>query len=207
MVVSLEVPHNYGELMHAMRGFVPFAACFATLFMIWSYQRLFFRRYGLQDALTLTLNGVLLFVVLFYVYPLKFLFTLLFEQLMGNQTAFEEAFPQATGVSDVSTLMVIYSLGYLAVFVVFALLYRHAYAKRAALDLTELECFDTRVDMQSHLISVGFAFVSILIALSGIKNAPFYSGIVYALMAPTFPIFHSLMGRRRRVIAAQLHNK
>src|SRR5580704_10490228 len=35
LVVSLEVPHNYAELMTAMRGFVPFAVCFAQLIMIW----------------------------------------------------------------------------------------------------------------------------------------------------------------------------
>ena len=29
LVVSLEVPHSYAELMTDMRGFLPFAACFA----------------------------------------------------------------------------------------------------------------------------------------------------------------------------------
>src|SRR5262244_3597689 len=28
LVVSLEVPHSYRELMNLVRGFVPFAACF-----------------------------------------------------------------------------------------------------------------------------------------------------------------------------------
>lgn len=200
MVVSLEVPHNYGELMHVMRGFFAFAACFATLFMIWSYQRRFFRRYGLQDSTTLTLNAVLLFVVLFYVYPLKFLFNLLSEQIMGNEAAFNEAFAGSSGIRDVSTLMVVYSLGYLAVFGVFALLHWHAYRKRDELALNELESFDTRADVISHLISVAFALASILIAVSRIPNAPFFSGIIYGLMAPTFPFYWATVTRRRRVI-------
>ena len=83
LVVSLEVPRNYAELMAAMRGFVPFAVCFAQLVMIWRAHYIFSRRYGLEDGYTVFLNVVLLFVVLFYVYPLKFVFTMLFLELTG----------------------------------------------------------------------------------------------------------------------------
>src|ERR1700752_4048886 len=69
LVVSLEVPRNYEELMSAMRGFVPFAVCFAQLVMIWRAHYIFSRRYGLEDRYTVFLNVALLFVVLFYVYP------------------------------------------------------------------------------------------------------------------------------------------
>ena len=58
-----------------MVGFVPFALMFAMVCWIWYEHNLFFRRYGLQDPWTVFLNCVLLFVVLFYVYPLKFLTT------------------------------------------------------------------------------------------------------------------------------------
>jgi uncharacterized membrane protein len=78
LVVSLEVPHSYAELMSAMRGFFPFAICFAQLVMIWREHYRFSRRYGLEDPYTVFLNVVLLFLVLFYVYPLKFVFSLLF---------------------------------------------------------------------------------------------------------------------------------
>src|SRR3712207_8574739 len=37
------------------------------------FRSIFFRRYGLQDTFTMHLSAVMLFVVLFYVYPLKFL--------------------------------------------------------------------------------------------------------------------------------------
>jgi hypothetical protein len=198
MVVSLEVPRNYGELMHAMRGFFAFAACFASLFMIWYYQHIFFRRYGLQDGITLVLNAVLLFVVLFYVYPLKFLFTLLFEQLMGDRGAFEKAFEGTAGDPQIRHLMVIYGLGYLAVFSVFALLQLHALRKRGELGLNEIEIFDTRSGVQYHLISVGVALLSILIALSPLPNAPFFSGIAYALLGVVFTAYGAVNGRRRR---------
>jgi hypothetical protein len=48
LVVSLEVPKTYAELISAMKGFVAFAICFAVLAQIWHRHYLFSRRYGLQ---------------------------------------------------------------------------------------------------------------------------------------------------------------
>ena len=84
LVVSLEVPHTFDELWLAMRQFFAFAICFALLFQVWWRHFNFFRRYGLEDAPTIALTGILLFVVLFYVYPLKFVFTLVIDQVMGS---------------------------------------------------------------------------------------------------------------------------
>src|ERR1051326_6106757 len=83
LVVSLEVPHTFDELLDAMRGFAAFALCFAMLSQVWFHHYRYFRRYGLQDTFTVALNSVLLFVVLFYVYPLKFVFTTLVGEVTG----------------------------------------------------------------------------------------------------------------------------
>ena len=63
LVVSLDVPQSYDELIRLMAGFVPFACSFALLTWLWYEHNVFFRRYGLQDPYTVTLNAVLLFVV------------------------------------------------------------------------------------------------------------------------------------------------
>lgn len=76
LVVSLEVPKTYEELQNVARGFLPFALCFAFLMTIWMAHFRFFRRYGLEDAGTIAVNALVLFLVLFYVYPVKFLFAL-----------------------------------------------------------------------------------------------------------------------------------
>ena len=82
LVVSLDVPQSYDQLMQIMRGFPSFACCFALLVWIWYEHNLFFRRYGLHDPWTVFVNGMLLFVTLFYVYPLKFMFDSMFAQFM-----------------------------------------------------------------------------------------------------------------------------
>src|SRR2546428_8812298 len=138
LVVSLEVPKTFDELAITMRGFGAFAISFALLFIVWFNQYKFFRRYGLQDAVTVCLNGVLLFVVLFYVYPLKFLFSFLVNQLMGGHGEVRLANGNAVSMVEpgqLSSLMVIFGVGYVAVFAVFVVLHLHALQKRSELEL------------------------------------------------------------------------
>src|SRR5690348_15405464 len=123
LVVSLEVPHTYAELIAAMKGFVAFAICFAILFQIWYYHYIYSRRYGLQTVYTIVLNAVLLFVVLFYVYPLKFIFTLVVGEISAGGTVPAEQLGRMITAHQAPALTVIYSAGYTAVFVIFALLF------------------------------------------------------------------------------------
>jgi len=121
LVVSLEVPETFDELLRVLRGFFAFAVCFGILFWVWYDHYRFFRRYGLDDGVTTTLTGVLLFIVLFYVYPMKFLFSTLFDQLFGEAPA------NAIEPRQVPLLMLVYGAGFIAVQLVLILLYLHAW--------------------------------------------------------------------------------
>lgn len=168
LVVSLEVPRTFNELLVVMRGFVAFAICFTMLITLWHAQHTFFRRYGLQDNTTIVLNATLLFLVLFYVYPLKFLFTLLTSQLLGLGAEVRLPDGRVEAMIDraqVRDLMVVYGLGFVAVFLVFALLYRHAYRRRAELELDGAEVLITRGSIEAHLLTAGVGLLSILIVL------------------------------------------
>jgi uncharacterized membrane protein len=160
LVVSLEVPSTYRELITAMRGFIPFAFSFALIVWIWYEHNMFFRRYALQDAMTIVLNSVLLFVVVFYVYPLKFVFTLMGGVFFGLTIPN----PQMSR-RDAATLMTVYSIGFVVIFSVMAGLYAHALRRRTALRLDELEEFDARTGLRAHLLSVGVGTLSIALAL------------------------------------------
>ena len=202
LVVSLEVPRTFGELMQTMRGFGAFAISFTLLFMVWFNQYKFFRRYGLQDNLTVCLNAVLLFVVLFYVYPLKFLFTFLVSLFTGGGGRVHLPGGVETlmvdSVDQVSVLMIIFGAGYIAVFGVFVLLYWHAYRQRGALELNELEVFDTRGEIQESALNVGVGTLSVAIAILGRGRYSFMAGMVYMLNAIVLPVHGTLMGKRRR---------
>jgi len=204
LVVSLEVPKTYAELMEAMRGFGAFAVCFALLIVVWFNQYKFFRRYARQDNFTIVLNAVLLFVVLFYVYPLKFVFTFLISMFTGQGARVR--LPNGTietmikSADQVATLMIIFGIGYVAVFGVFALLYWHAYRQRASLDLNELEVFDTRADIRESLLNVAIAILSIAIAAIGGGGKAGLAGMTYMLTPLVMTLHGTLNGRRRRKV-------
>ena len=202
LVVSLEVPKTYGELMAAVRGFGAFAISFTLLFIVWYNQYKFFRRYGLQDNITILLNGILLFVVLFYVYPLKFVFSLMVNMFTGGNG--EVRLPNGTvermvdNVDQVSVLMIVFGAGYIAVFGVFVFLYWHAYRRRSQLELNELEVFDTREDIQESALNVGIGTLSIALAATGRGRFASLAGMTYMLCPIILTLHGTLMGKRRR---------
>ena len=159
IVVSLEVPKTFDELVIAMKGFVAFAVCFGVLLRLWYSHFIYSRRYGLQTAYSVVLNAILLFVVLFYVYPLKFLFTLTTRGFVGM--AAEPSRPPIT-IDQVPGMMVLFSVGFVAVFGVLALMYRYAYGNRVALQLNEYEALRTRHDMMAYTaVAMGGALVAV----------------------------------------------
>jgi len=196
LVVSLEVPNSYAELMKTMRGFPSFACCFALLVWIWYEHNLFFRRYGLQDSWTVFVNSMLLFVTLFYVYPLKFMFDSMFAQLIPA------AYPDLTRMNlvELSRASAIYGLGFLILFVLFALLYRHAFNKRTQLHLTPLEVFDVKMYTGHHLVSATIGLIALAVAVGGPLVLAPLSPMCFALMGPGHWWFGYRAERRRRAL-------
>ena len=176
LVVSLETPDDFAQLRAQMAGFVPFALMFAMVCWIWYEHNVFFRRYGLQGPWTVFLNSVLLFVVLFYVYPLKFLTT----ALVGRMLGFGDA-PAITN-ADWPILMLLYSSGVLVIFAVFVLLHWHAWRQRYVLDLNEQERLQLKFGARSHGLSAGIAAVSLVLVALPIPSM--WSGLIYCLMGP-----------------------
>jgi len=199
LVVSLEVPHSYAELMQLMGGFLSFACCFALLVWIWHEHNTFFRRYGLQDGLTVVLNALLLFVVMFYVYPLKFMFDSMFDRFMPMRNA-----PEPMALWQLAKASAVYAAGFVVMMLMFVALYARAYAKRRDLGLDALEVFDLKALAGHHTVSVCVGCVSLAIALwAPLSLAPF-SPISLSLMGPghmTWALYHS---RRRKALEARL---
>jgi uncharacterized membrane protein len=201
LVVSLEVPRTFDELLVTMRGFLAFAITFAMLFHVWFVQYKFFRRYGLNDNFTIWMTGCLLFVVLFYVYPLKFVWTLIVNLTLGLGAEVETAagrFEPVVRAQQIPTMLAIYGAGFVAVFAIFALLYWHAYRKREALELNELEVFDTHTQLQDNLLMVAVGLLSTTLALLNGRRFSLLAGLAYWLIGPVQFLHGAIMGKRRK---------
>ncbi len=186
LIVSLEVPKTFDELLVSMKGFIPFSICFFLLFQVWLVQNVFFRRFGLHDDWTIILNAFLLFVVLFFVYPLKFMW----NAFLNRELVF-------TSANQVSQLFIIYGAGFAAIYVLFSLMYYNAWKRRHKLDLTDSEAFETRTNVYRHLVMASIGVLSVAFASLGPAYVPF-AGFSYMLIGPAIAFTHSRRGKMHR---------
>jgi uncharacterized membrane protein len=194
LVVRLDVPSTASDLLGMMKGFLPFAASFALLILVWSYHYRLFSRFDLEDGYTVFLNSVLLFVILFYVYPLKFVFSAI---LRDERTVF-------SSIEQVRTVMAVYGGGYVAVFAVFALLYLHAYRLRHRLQLTRAEIVVAQAHVAECAVMIGVGLVSIATALFGPSRwSAMLSGFSYFLIGPAQYVVGVRYGRLRKLAEAE----
>lgn len=206
LIVSLSVPTTYYELWQTIRDLPVFLICFTALMMAWRSHYLFFRRYGLEDFLTSTLNAAFLFLILFYAYPLKFLATFLWHLILGVPSAGMFALPSSVDPSSFFTnleqragMMYFYGAGVVGVFGVLFLMTWRAWSLREALELDELERFQTRMSLRAHFATTAIASLSLLVLMLG--AAPGYAGIVYFLMAPVQTVHGFWSGHRLNQLA------
>ena len=170
LVVSLEAPKSYQELLETLRGVFPFAFCFFIFIMIWWEHHRVFKRYALHDVTMLSLNTVLLFVILVYVYPLKFM----------AQQAVSGGHGADIPPNGYAFLFTIYGLGFAVVFWLLAAMFWHAYRRRDKLALTGVERIDTLERIYDNFLMGVFGVLSALLVHS---RVPQFAGAVYFLIA------------------------
>jgi uncharacterized membrane protein len=191
LVVSLKVPRSYGELIAAMSNFPAFAVCFTILATIWHAHYRYFRRYALQTPVAITLSCVLLFVLLFYVYPLKFMFV----EVFGNQSDLQ--------IHQGRVLYAIYGVGYGAISFVLWMLYAHAWAHRDALELTPLERLLTRHSLIDFASQTAIGLIAVLLAWVLPGGWLGLAGYFYFVIGGYYGIAHSLFGRQVRALRSR----
>ncbi|HJW95567.1 MAG TPA: TMEM175 family protein [Thermoanaerobaculia bacterium] len=194
LIVSLEVPHTSTELLETMRGFGAFVATFIMLTGMWRAQFTFFRRYGLEDNVTVALNLVLLFTVLFFVYPLKFLFGVMLTQFHVG--------PPLVLPEHKKWIFLIFAAGYSSVFTIFALLYRHAYNQRERLELNEFEVFETKhsIKRMTLVVFVGLAYFGVALLETLPRRTPGEKRLLFYASIATLVLFAVLLMRMIRLV-------
>src|SRR5882757_3667220 len=186
LVVSLEAPKTYAQMMEMLRGFLPFAICFWLFIDIWFEHHHFYKRYALPDSTTMALNTFLLFVILFYVYPLKYMFTLFTQQILGQ--------PVKLPAGADSFLYTIYGIGVTSVFWLLAAMYGHAWRKRAELQLNNVEEIDTLERVYDNFFMGLFGVISMVLVHTPWSR---FAGMVYFLICIPKTIVPWTMGIKR----------
>lgn len=208
LIVSSSVPESFDDLIRVFADFIPFAFCMALITYIWYEHFLFFIRFGFRNKKIVLLNAILLFLILFFVYPLKFLSKILvgiyikplISALGGDTQWILGPADMINDISQMSWLIIIYGLFGTSIFFLMALMYKYALSKKEELQLSAVEEFDTRTSLQSLMIMGGVPFFSVLIALI-FKNSILggvLGGFIYMLYIPLFIYFGKKNNRRRQ---------
>lgn len=192
LVLSSTVPTSFTELVASTRQIIPFGICVTLIAVIWYQHYLFFLQYGLQDVKTVSINTILIFLILVYVYPLKFLTTFLFESVnaivSGNAKSLGLIYPDISS-DNIGFLMVFYGLGAAGIFMTLSWLYHYAYKKRKMLGLSEYESYMTKVSRRSNVLMAMIPLISSFVAFS----KPFGDGAVYTISGFIYFLYTPLM--------------
>jgi uncharacterized membrane protein len=192
LVLSLDVPHGYADIVTSIRGFIPFGLTFAAILLIWIAHKNLFRRYPLDDPFTVVVNGVFLFTILFYSYPLKWIAGSLVSLVMndGSQSILSNP-------AQLQNLFFIYGMGWIVIFFCIALLYVHAAREAEELGLSEIETYDAVSDAMYYLCFVLGGAISVALAYANVGVEQGYPALAYISIG-FFAIAATVIRRRFR---------
>ncbi|MFK7773805.1 MAG: TMEM175 family protein [Saprospiraceae bacterium] len=190
LLISSSVPSNYQELTQFVFDIIPFSICILFVYWIWNSLSNFNIRYGMEDPKTSFLKMCLLFFVLFYVYPLKFLMSWQVKYFSAVFSGdFGEKYQELNTMipfSKLSELMVIYGVGFILIYIIIYLLHRRAYQYREALQLNEREILETQFSMRHYFATGSVGVISVFLALVSIlleyPLGAMFAGVAYNLI-------------------------
>jgi uncharacterized membrane protein len=174
LVLSLDVPRGYADIVTSIRGFIPFGLTFAAILLIWIAHKNLFRRYPLDGPFTVVVNGVFLFTILFYSYPLKWIAGSLVSLVMDNGSQNILSNPD-----QLRNLFFIYGMGWIVVFFCISLLYIHAARNAEGLGLSEIETYDAVSDAIYYLCFVLGGAISVALAFANVGVGEGFPALAY----------------------------
>lgn len=198
LVVSFEPPTSLGALIDSLRDVPAFLLSATFLMVFWWGHHQWSRRYGMEDGVSVLLSCALVFTVLIYVYPLRFMFGLMFTwagYLAGLPIGSPDV--RLDSVADLNTVFLIYGLGFMAMALILAMLHHHAWRRREALELDAFERHETRTNAKIWVVLAAVGGLSCAVALLTPPTRYGAPGWVYMVLPVLVPWVAARAERRR----------
>ena len=194
LVVSIDsVPSSYEELWLAVQGIPAFGLSCALLFLFWYGHWNWSRRYGLEDFPSIVLSFLLVFVMLCYVYPMKYVTSIFVAWITDRRL---EVGASINSIEELYGIFTIYSIGFVALSVVILLLYLRAWAMRDDLELNAVERHQTRSEIGGWVIMSAVGVLAMLMGLFAPPHPMTVPGWAYMLLAILMPAWGVLRDRQ-----------
>lgn len=209
LLISTSPPTNFDQIKRFTFELFPFTGCIALIVLIWNQHFVFFQRYGLRNGPMIFLNTLFLIIVLFYVYPLKFLTKIIILwpiAYVAGETSLIRELQGMIRAQDMGDLMIIYGIGAASVFFVMALMYRYAGRNAASLQLDEIEKMDTLISLRTNVLMGIIPVLSVIMAFifRGHWLAGPAAGFTYLLYTPIMFWFGHRADRTRNALIKKI---
>ena len=179
MVVDIGTTVDIKNIESQIPLFISFGVAFFVMMMLWKVHYNFFQRTKYVDNWIITANTLLLFTILFYLFPLKTLINSITQQLGMN-------------ANDLAQLFILYGVGFVLVFTSYSFLYWRASKK----DTLNSNLLELKFYHRHFLIFVIIGIVSVILSIfqTGIRFG--LPGFVYALLGPLC-YYNSVLFRKK----------
>jgi len=191
VVGGSEMPQTMADLESALMRVPAFAVGFALLALFWWSHHAFRNMHRRDDAFSLLLSLMIVFVIMIYVYPLR---------LLGESTAYYISGRILPGsdlvksIADMRVLYVVYGVGFIILSALYILLYRHA--GKHAEDPTDRK--QAYLTSGTWFICAVVGGISVALSLLLPRDDPWttgYPGMAYMLIPVLILIYMAIFNR------------
>jgi uncharacterized membrane protein len=188
LIFNLANPNSFTDLLDFTKTLPAFLISISFIILIWNEHLEFSEVYSLNDTRLTVLNTVFISLVIFYVYPLRFL------TLFLTNNFFRTDIEISIRGDQVPYLMVYYGFVAFALYFVLFLFYQRAVQISSKLELNSFEIFYTKSQKKRLLIMFAVPLLSILLTLV-VNNYSFIwasvaGGLTYLLYTPLILGWH-----------------
>lgn len=166
MVITIDTDASFSTLVETNQtNWITFAVTFFVLVALWKVHYNFFRRTSYMDNWIITFNSILLFVTLYYIFPLK--------SMLNSMMGLEEQTWES-----LSSLFAFYGGGFVLIFLSLSLMYYRAYKKTSSIGESLSLLFYTR----HFAIYVAVGLLSIVLATMSVGINFGLPGFIYVII-------------------------
>ena len=194
LIFNLLNPNSFDDLITFTKTLPAFLISISFLMLFWSEHLRFSEIYTLNNTGLTILNTLFIGLIIFYVYPLRFLTLLL------TSVSFDTDIGLSIQGRQVPRLMIYYGFIAFALYFVLFLFYYKAYKIKEERNLSKFEEFFTTSQKNKLIIMFVVPFISILVAALlyqfSVNWASVIGGITYWIYIPAIIIWRRNFKKR-----------
>jgi len=196
LIFNLVNPNSFSDLLTFTKTLPAFLISISFLMIFWFEHHRFSKKYNISNTSFTVLNVLFIALIIFYVYPLRFLTLFLTTAFFNIDLGLSIDSYQAP------LLMIYYGSAAFALYFTLFLFYYKAYKMRIALMLTESETVYTKAQKNKLMILCAVPLLSVLLTIIinpfsyGLATA--VGGFTYGLYVPAMFLWKRSLSKQRR---------